>query len=413
MDGQSGSGSGGQINVAPLGTISSTNFSAHPSEVLLQSAPPHRRARTPVWSYHFFPEESYLELVISLPCAVLLKEVHIVPHMTSLSTCPSAIMIEVSRGGVRGGDIGNGSTPSTLPMGPPVNTSGMSNITIQLVQPTVAKTILLRLFKPKDSSNLGLSQIRLMGSTTFSEAALQGIYLIIIDIFIYFKHLTFPGLSAHDVVKSFESSAHWLYILDRAIQVSEQQEQSQNSLSRRIIETAVNIPDVLESCYSMLIAPVSNGKAAQDLYLPHVASVLFQFGSLRYDVSQQLMEALLGPVQMGFTHGMVVNTTTNNNNYLGMGGGNNINVGHSQLNTVVELLYKLCVDIPTWGLNNLMAMMSWLESCADADNSSSSVSVNCSIAAPSYFQAISASIWTLTSLGKVDLSEICTPKLLW
>jgi hypothetical protein len=72
---------------------------------------------------------------------------------------------------------------------------------------------------------------------------------------------------------------------------------------RRIIETAVNIPDVLESCYSMLIAPVANG-TAQDIYLPHVASVLFQFGNLCYEVSKQLMDALLGPVQMGFTHGI-------------------------------------------------------------------------------------------------------------
>jgi len=154
-----------------------------------------------VWSYHFFPEETFLELVISLPCAVLLREVHVVPHMTSLSSkyslicikmnslsqfncnnivdksaCPSAIMIEISR------DKSN----LTLPMGPPVNCCGMSNITIQLTQPEVAQTVLLRLFKPKDSSNLGLSQIRLLGSTTFSEAALQ-------------------GLSAVESVRSFES----------------------------------------------------------------------------------------------------------------------------------------------------------------------------------------------------------------
>jgi len=74
----------------------------------------------------------------------------------------------------------------TLPMGPPVHCSGMSNISIQLTQPEVAQTVLLRLFKPKDSNNLGLSQIRLLGSTTFSEAALQ-------------------GLSAVESVKSFES----------------------------------------------------------------------------------------------------------------------------------------------------------------------------------------------------------------
>jgi hypothetical protein len=85
-------------------------------------------------------------------------------------------MIEISR------DKSN----LTLPMGPPVNCCGMSNITIQLTQPEVAQTVLLRLFKPKDSNNLGLSQIRLLGSTTFSEAALQ-------------------GLSAVESVKSFES----------------------------------------------------------------------------------------------------------------------------------------------------------------------------------------------------------------
>jgi hypothetical protein len=39
--------------------------------------------------------------------------------------------------------------------------------------------------------------------------------------------------------------------------------------------------------------------------------------------------------------------------------------GLSQLKTVVELLYKLCCDIPQWGLKNLMAMVVWLESCAD------------------------------------------------
>jgi len=82
-----------------------------------------------------------------------------------LAACPSAVMVEVSR------ERSN----MTLPMGPPVQCGGLSNISIQLTQPEVAHTVLLRLFKPKDSNNLGLSQIRLLGSTTFSEAALQGL----------------------------------------------------------------------------------------------------------------------------------------------------------------------------------------------------------------------------------------------
>ena len=75
-------------------------------------------------------------------------------------------MVEVSR---------DRSKNYMLPMGPPVQCGGLSTINIQLCQPEVAQTVLLRLFKPKESNNLGLSQIRLLGSTTFSEAALEGL----------------------------------------------------------------------------------------------------------------------------------------------------------------------------------------------------------------------------------------------
>ena len=77
-------------NFAPLGTISSSSPSASPADVLIQSAPPHRRARSAAWSYHFYPEEAWVDISISLPCAILLKEVQIQPHLTSLaskSTC--------------------------------------------------------------------------------------------------------------------------------------------------------------------------------------------------------------------------------------------------------------------------------------------------------------------------------------
>lgn len=88
-----------------------------------------------------------------------------------------------------------------------------------------------------------------------------------------------------------------MYILDRAIGVAEA------DLRAQIVATAVSFPNILESCYSMLIAPLNNKKSLQ-IYLPHLASVLFHFGSCRKEISDQLMEALLGPVQMGFSHGM-------------------------------------------------------------------------------------------------------------
>jgi hypothetical protein len=137
-----------------------------------------------------------------------------------------------------------------------------------------------------------------------------------------------------------------MYILDRAISVADEE------LKNQVVSTAVNYPNILESCYSMLMAPLGNDKPLQ-VYLPHVASVLFHFGSCRKQISEQLTSALLGPVQMGFSHGMVVSPSTKPD------------AGISQLNTVVELLYNLCCHIPQWGFENLTSLIKWLAGLAD------------------------------------------------
>ena len=73
------------VGVLP-GSISSTSPTAGPADVLIHASPPHRRARSAAWSYHFYPDEAWVDLTVSLPCAVLLKEVHIQPHLTSLAS---------------------------------------------------------------------------------------------------------------------------------------------------------------------------------------------------------------------------------------------------------------------------------------------------------------------------------------
>lgn len=76
----------GWHNFAPLGTITSSSPTASPADVLIQASPPHRRARSAAWSYHFYPDEAWVDLTIQLPFAVLLKEVQIQPHLTSLAS---------------------------------------------------------------------------------------------------------------------------------------------------------------------------------------------------------------------------------------------------------------------------------------------------------------------------------------
>ena len=68
------------------GCITSSSPTAGPADVLIQSSPPHRRARSAAWTYHFYPDEAWVDITITLPCAVLLKEIHIQPHLTALAS---------------------------------------------------------------------------------------------------------------------------------------------------------------------------------------------------------------------------------------------------------------------------------------------------------------------------------------
>lgn len=95
-----------------------------------------------------------------------------------------------------------------------------------------------------------------------------------------------------------------MYILDRAINTAE----GNSELYHQIIETAVGMPEMLESCYSALVAPVASGKP-NEVSLSHVASVLFHFGKYHKDVSEQLINALIGPVQLGLSHGKIFMST--------------------------------------------------------------------------------------------------------
>lgn len=54
--------------------------------MLIQAAPPHRRARSAAWSYHFYPDEAWVDLTVQLPFAILLSEVQIQPHSASLTS---------------------------------------------------------------------------------------------------------------------------------------------------------------------------------------------------------------------------------------------------------------------------------------------------------------------------------------
>ncbi|XP_056669227.1 baculoviral IAP repeat-containing protein 6 isoform X17 [Monodelphis domestica] len=240
-------------NFAPLGTITSSSPTAQPAEVLLQATPPHRRARSAAWSYIFLPEEAWCDLTIHLPAAVLIKEIHIQPHLASLATCPSSVSVEVSADGV-----------NMLPLSSPVVTSGLTYIKIQLVKPEVASAVCLRLHRPRDASTLGLSQIKLLGLTAFGNTSSATV--------------NNPFLPSEDQVS--KTSIGWLRLLHHCLtHISD--------LEGMMASAAAPTANLLQTCAALLMSPYCG------MHSPNIEAVLVKIGLQSTKIGLKLIDILL------------------------------------------------------------------------------------------------------------------------
>nr|XP_033791570.1 baculoviral IAP repeat-containing protein 6 isoform X2 [Geotrypetes seraphini] len=240
-------------NFAPLGTITSSSPTAQPAEVLLQATPPHRRARSAAWSYIFLPEEAWCDLTVHLPAAVLLKEIHIQPHLASLATCPSSISVEISADGV-----------NMLPLSMPVITSGLTYIKIQLVKAEVASAVCLRLHRPRDASTLGLSQIKLLGLTAFGSTSSATV--------------NNPFLPSEDQVS--KTSIGWLRLLHHCLtHISD--------LEGMMARAAAPTANLLQTCAALLMSPYCG------MHSPNIEAVLVKIGLQSTRIGLKLIDILL------------------------------------------------------------------------------------------------------------------------
>lgn len=260
-------GSDDLINFAPFCTISSANPTAQPADVLIQvPVTSHRRARSPTWTYLFYPYESHVDLTISLPTAILLKEIVLQPHLSTLATCPSAVAVEIIR------DINLGPIPLCHPM----STVGMTSIRLKFSQPEIATSVVLRLYKPRDSSSIGLSQISVLGTTTFSDVSVQPAN----------KNSSIAELASEDDSIA-KSSLGWLRILAQCFNVATFN--TENIISNSVIESAATTVGFLEACCSLLnVAHAQNNSALQ-----HLETVLLKLGLHNKELGLKLIDNLL------------------------------------------------------------------------------------------------------------------------
>ncbi|XP_011349517.2 baculoviral IAP repeat-containing protein 6 isoform X2 [Ooceraea biroi] len=347
----------GLLNFAPLGTISWLNPTAQPADVLIQNATPHKRTRTPAWSYHFYPDEAWVDLTITLPCAILLRKVELQPHLTALSTCPSAVALEISR-------ESNG--PLT-PVCPPVPTAGLTYIRVTLSQPEVATSVLVRLYKPRDSTNINLSQIRLLGTTAFGEIK------------------TNPD--AIDEEQLTKTSLGWLRLLHQCLSVSK----LNNNLASEVLNSAASVNGLVEACCNLLLLP------APSLFTPNLERVLLQLGLHSRELGLRLIGLLLNNRSTSFFQGAATSQ------------------GTSIVHCIVELLQQLCSIRDSSTEARMKAVLTWLQTSATNGISHTDSNSNSMNPPAVYIHCVSSIIWKIHQQQdhNYDLQALLTDELFY
>ncbi|XP_017883088.1 baculoviral IAP repeat-containing protein 6 isoform X2 [Ceratina calcarata] len=334
----------GLLNFAPLGTISWLNPTAQSADVLIQSSTPHKRARTAAWLYHCYPDEAWVDLTITLPCAILLRKVELQPHLTSLATCPSAVAIEVSRE----------SNSPLAPVCPPMPTAGLTFIRITLSQPEVATSVLVRLYKPRDSTNISLSQIRLLGTAAFGEIK-----------------------TSHDAIDEEQltkTSLGWLRLLHQCLSVST----LNSNLAVKVLNSAASVDGFIEACCNLLLLP------APSLFTPNLERVLLQLGLHSRELGLRLIGLLLNNRSTSFYQGIGTTQET------------------STVQLVVELLQQLCSIQDSSTEARMIAVLSWLHASAVNGTSRPSNSPNVINPPAVYIHCVSSIIWEAHQQQNLD-----------
>ncbi|KAM7359256.1 BIR repeat containing ubiquitin-conjugating enzyme isoform 2-T2 [Cochliomyia hominivorax] len=353
----------GLINFAPFCTISAENDTAQSADILITNpVASHRRPRTPAWSYMFYPNESHADLTIILPTAILLREVQIQPHGPTLASCPSAVALEISR------DFGLG----PVPVGPPLTTTGMTCIRLKLSKPEIATSIVLRLYRPKDSPSIGLTQIAVLGNTIFASQT---------------NSSSASGSNCNTSPLGFDlsieddsfakTSVGWVRILSRCYNAASMLP-SESKLVGDVIGASAAYPGFLEACCSLMnIMPMIPNAAIQNLEF-----VLLKLGAYSRELCISLIRNLLW--------------------------GTTPQIYKLSNESICDLLYELCTNKDEYVLDKILVILEWIEKLKMNFGSNSARYNN---PQSGFIKCIASILWNIHSENIVNLSEHITTQI--
>lgn len=340
-------------NFAPYCTIKCLSGNAQPADVLIQGVS-HRRARTPLWSYHFYPEEVHTELVLQVPSAILLKEVQLQPHVGGLATCPAAVALEISSNG-----------PSRFqPVCAPLPTSGMTYIRLHLPVPKVVNSVLIRLYKPRDANSIGLLQIRLLGSTAFTN---------------------YTQNESQEDESHCNYSLGWLRLLHHCFTLPDE-----SDLRKQVIGCASQVPNLLSSCCGLLLIP----SHVLPVYLPCLEKVLRELTLYSPENGVHTLTVLLNnrtlcePLIFSEQEKLLINIT-----------------GYQ---SACELLYQICLNQDPHTQTRLKLILDWFKTVAQNSIQTS----NLDMCNPAYISNLASILWSAKqSIINYDLNSLITVDL--
>ncbi|KAL1493780.1 hypothetical protein ABEB36_009469 [Hypothenemus hampei] len=352
------------INFAPYCTITCQSRTSQPAEVLIQglSGVTHRRARTPLWSYNYYQEETHTELLLQLPNAVLLKEVHLQPHAGGLATCPSFVAIETSANG-----------PSRLvPACHPLPTSGLTYIRLHLPTAKVVNCVLIRLYKPRVGNSIGLLQLRLLGTYALGK--------------------TIRSNNENDDAIHCNHSLGWLRLLNHCFTIS-----IDSGLKQQIINSASQIPHLLSTCCGLLLVP----SHISPVYLPCLENMLRELALLTPENGVEIIRILLDN-RLNIIEPMMTLDNSWQDRLM-------INVSGYQ--SACELLYQICEHQDPNTEDRIKMLLDWLkrtvEECLQiGDTTKCSPAYVSSIASILWFGKESAVSYDLQSLISLELFDL-------
>ena len=194
--------------------------------------------------------------------------------------CPAAVAIEAgSAGGISTG-VG------TIPLSAPEQTSGLTVIPIKISPPIVTRTLTIRLYKPTDSSNIGLSQIKIMANTTFGETN---------------SHNELP-CEAHLA----KSSLGWLRLLHHCVSLAESFPTSGPleggvDLPGQVVRPLAAVPGLIPAVTALLFNPT----LPVGTYALPLERVLLTLGVYSHDSGELLINTLIQNTHMLISTGNI------------------------------------------------------------------------------------------------------------